>query len=539
MLPVRRPPEALRPALPHGSRRLVYGFLLIAALLNGGCSLNDWVHNGFKVGPNYATPPDPVAPTWIDYADPRVCSDPVDLTHWWRLFGDPLLDSLEDSAVAQNLTLQAAGERIMQARAGRGIAVGLLFPQTQQATADYYNYKQSRKTVGSDEYDVKQYYSQWDGGLNASWELDFWGRFRRGIEGADAQLDAAVADYDDVLVLLLAEVADSYFRYRIAQERLDYVRRNVTIQEGSLKIAESRFEKGAGTELDVQQARSSVERTRALIQPLEIERRRAANSLCVLLGIRLQDLECKLGPGAIPDVQPQVAVGMPCDLVRRRPDVRRAEREAAAASAAIGIAVSELYPHFFINGNIGASAEFFRHWFDLPASMTGQIGPSFCWNILAYGRLKNNIRREEARFGELVLLYQQQVLQANREVEDALVGFLRTQLQVRNLTASVTAAQRSVTIAQTQYRLGAVDYNRVFDLEGFLLQQQDQLAIARGGIVLSLIDIYRTLGGGWDDHCQSPGVLPPAALPGKPAQPLEQAPPPRPVPPPADAKPDA
>jgi NodT family efflux transporter outer membrane factor (OMF) lipoprotein len=532
MLPATRSPEPPRPALRP---RPLFALAVAAALLSGGCSLTDWVHNGFEVGPNYSGPPAPAASTWIDYADPRVCADPVDLSAWWHLFGDPRLDELEAAAVAQNLTLQAAGQRIIQARAQRGIAVGFLFPQVQQATGDYTNNKQSAKTVGADEYAVKQYYSQWDGGLNASWELDFWGRFRRAIEQADAQLDVASANYDDVLVLLLAEVADSYFRYRIAQERLEYVNRNVTIQEGSLRIAEQRFEKGAGTELDVQQARSSVERTRALVQPLEIERRRAADSLCVLLGIALQDLECKLGIGPIPSVQPVVALGMPCDLLRRRPDVRRAEREAAAASAAIGIAESDLYPHFMINGAIGVSAEYFHNFFDLPASLTGQIGPSFRWDILAYGRLRNNVRREEARFQELVFLYQQQVLQANREVEDALVGFLRTQLQVRNLEASVTAAQRSVTIAQNQFRLGAVDYNRVFDLEGFLLLQQDQLAIARGGIVLSLIGVYRALGGGWEGRCQPPDGAP-GPIPAEPVVPAEQAPTPRPVPP-AEPKP--
>jgi NodT family efflux transporter outer membrane factor (OMF) lipoprotein len=515
--------------IPCGTFRVV---LCVVALLNGGCSLTDWAHNGFKVGPNYAPPPEPIASQWIDYADPRVHSEPVEPGPWWHLFGDPLLDDLEATAVGQNLTLQAAGERIQQARAGRGIAAGSLFPQIQQALGDYTNNKQSARTVGADEFPVKQYYSQWDTGFNLSWELDFWGRFRRAVEVADAKLDAAAADYDDVLVLLLAEVADSYFQYRIAQERLVYVRGNVATQEGSQRIADARFEKGAGTELDVQQARSNVERTRALVHPLEVARRQAANSLCVLLGIPLQDLECKLGPGAIPEVAPSVAVGMPCDLLRRRPDVRRAEREAAAASAGIGVAESELYPHFAINGAIGLSSEYFRHLFDTPTSYTGQIGPSFRWDILNYGRLQNNVQREEARFRELVVLYQNSVLKANREVEDALVAFLRAQEQVRNLTASVTAAQRSVQIAQNQYRLGAIDFNRVFDLESFLLLQQDQLAIARGTIVLSLIGIYRALGGGWEIGCQPPPAPPAVAEPG----PTEEAPGPRQVPPTGEKK---
>jgi NodT family efflux transporter outer membrane factor (OMF) lipoprotein len=499
--------------------------LATAMMLNIGCSLTDWAHNGFMVGPNYGQLSDPAATQWIDYADPRVHTEPPAPGAWWHLFGDPLLDHLEAEAVAQNLTLQAAGERIEQARAELGIAAGNLFPQIQQASGDYTNNKQSARTVGADEFPVKQHFSQWDIGLNASWELDFWGRFRRAREAADANLGAAVADYDDVLVLLFAEVADSYFQYRVAQERLVYVRRNVETQEGSLRIAESRFKQGAGTELDVQQARSKVERTRSLVHPLEVARRQAANSLCVLLGIQLQDLECKLGPGSVPEVAPAIAVGMPCDLLRRRPDVRRAEREAAAASARIGVAESDLYPHFAINGAIGLSSEYFRHLFDTPASYTGTIGPSFRWDILNYGRLQNNVRHEEARFRELVVLYQNSVLKANREVEDALVAFLRAQEQVRNLAASVAAAQRSVEIAQNQYRLGAVDFNRVFDLESFLLLQQDQLAIARGSIVLSLIGIYRALGGGWEVGCHEPAGTASGEVSAAP----EQAPVPRPV----------
>jgi outer membrane protein TolC len=210
------------------------------------------------------------------------------------------------------------------------------------------------------------------------------------------------------------------------------------------------------------------------------------------------DLEAMLGEGiGVPVTPPDVVVGVPADLIRRRPDVRRAEREVAAQSARIGIAVSDLYPHISLVGTIGVEAEQFSNLFQSSASMIGNIGPSIRWDILNYGRLVNNVRVQDARFQQLAYAYQDQVLTAGREVEDAMIAFLRSQVQAAHLDASVTAAARTVEITNEQYNQGAVDFTPVYLFQGVLTEQQDQLAIARGDIALSLIAVYRSLGGGW------------------------------------------
>jgi NodT family efflux transporter outer membrane factor (OMF) lipoprotein len=449
------------------------------------------------VGPNYKTPPAPVAENWIDYRDPRLKSEEVDLGHWWSVFNDPVLDSLIDEASHQNLSLRRAGERIVEARAVRGIAVGNLFPQRQTADGSYSANKDSNQAANRN--GIDQWFQNWDAGFNASWELDLWGRFRRSIEAADADLESSVANYDDVLVVLLADVSANYVQYRTFQERIAVAKRNVAIQEQSYQLAQDKFNAGASTERDAQQARQVLEQTRASIPPLETGARQAQNALCVLLGIPVQDLSARLGAAApIPTAAPEVALGIPADLLRRRPDVRTIERQAAAQSAQIGIAKAELYPHFFINGNIGVQAENFGDLFKTPGSMFGSIGPSFSWNILNYGRIENNVKAQEARFRQLVLSYQDAVLRAGRESEDAAVSFLKAQEQAKYLEQSVAAADRTVQIVHDQYKEGIIDFTPVFLFEGTLAQQQDALAAARGQIALSLVDLYRSLGGGWE-----------------------------------------
>jgi NodT family efflux transporter outer membrane factor (OMF) lipoprotein len=447
------------------------------------------------VGPNYCRPPAPVAEHWIDYHDPRVKSQEVDLSEWWRVFKDPVLDGLVEEAYQQNLTLRVAGARILQARAIRGIAVGSLFPQTQQAFGDYRRFKLSEEVANPP---AAAWFSDWAGGFNASWELDLWGRFRRGIEAADAELDASIENYDDVLVILLADIATSYVQYRTFEQRLVYARQNVDIQSRSFQLADDKFKAGASTERDMQQAKQNLEQTRAFIPELEIGKRQAANRLCVLLGIPPTELANRLGAAGIPRTAREVAVGIPTDLLRRRPDIRRNERLVAAQSARIGVAVSDLYPHFSLIGTIGVEAEHFADLGNTPRSMFGEIGPSIRWDILNYGRIVNNIALQDARFQELAFAYQESVLQAGREVEDGIVGFLRFQERTDYLAASVQAAVRAVEITNEQYRQGAIDFTPVFLFEEQLAEQQDQLAVAQGDIVLRLISIYRALGGGWE-----------------------------------------
>jgi NodT family efflux transporter outer membrane factor (OMF) lipoprotein len=333
--------------------------------------------------------------------------------------------------------------------------------------------------------------------LSGTWELDFWGRYRRGIEAADAELDASVEDFDDVLVVLLSDVASNYVQYRTFQQRIVYAQANADIQRRSFQLATDKFQSGATIERDTHQARQILEETEALIPALEIGKRLAGNRLSVLLGMPPTDMESILGAGAgVPTTPTEVVVGVPADLVRRRPDVRRAERLVAAQSARIGVAMSDLYPHFRVLGTIGVEAEEFGDLFK-SGSMIGEISPGFRWDILNYGRLVNNVRVQDARFQELAYAYQDQVLNAGREVEDAIVSFLRSQEQTEHLAASVTAATRTVQITNDQYSEGAIDFTAVFVFQENLTEQQDELAVAQGDIALSLIAVYRALGGGW------------------------------------------
>ncbi len=485
----------------------------IAGILTG-CGLGQWVRNGFKVGPNYEEPSAPLAQQWIDYrGEPGAATQPAaSLAQWWNAFNDPVLDSLMHDAYGANLTLRAAGERIAEARAARGIAIGNLFPQTQNVSGAHTVNKASDR-VSSPLGD--QWFQNVNAGLNVGWEIDFWGRFRRAIEASDASLDASVADYDNVMVLMLAEVANSYIQYRTFQERLALAQQNVEIQRQAYELAGNNFRAGASTERDMQQARQVYEQTRSLIPEFEQGVRLANNSLCVLLGIPVQDLAPRLGDtGFIPVAPGEAAVGIPAELLRRRPDVRQAERLAAAQSAAIGVAVSDLYPHFSINGSIGLNAEYIGGLWATPGSMAGSFGPSFQWNILNYGRIENSIKGQEARFREFMAQYQQTVLQADSEAENAIISFDKSKEQVVFLADSVTAAQRTVQITYDQYRAGAVDFTPVFLFELTLTQQEDALAQAQGNIALSLVELYRSLGGGWEAREAPEGIVgPPTTAP--------------------------
>lgn len=514
-------------------------FACLLVCLTGCTGWREYLANGFKVGPNYGRPAAPVADDWIDSDDPSVSSEPPDDAAWWQTFDDPVLDSLVQAAYRQNLTLRAAGMRILQARAQRAIAAGQLFPQQQQLSGGYTRTGNSRNTANVS---PNRFFDEWALGIGAFpsnvffWELDFWGRFRRGIEAADADLDASVEDYDDVLVLLVADVARSYLDVRTAEQRLKCAENNVKIQQNSLNLADVKYREGATTRLDVTQGQSNLSQTQSLIPPLEASRRQAANQLCILLGMPPKDLEEELqGRKPIPSVPAQAAVGIPADLLRRRPDVRRAEREVAAQSARIGIATSDLYPHISLSGSIFFEAANFKDLFD-SGSLAGNVGPSFRWDILNYGRLVNNIRFQEARFQELATIYQNTVLQANTEAENALVAFLKSQQQVKFLAESTEASRQSVELVQTQYNAGQTDFNRVLIVEQTLTQQEDQLAVAQGVAAASLVDIYKALGGGWQIRLAADQAAPVDEAETDEAESAEPAPAPAPKQPATPAK---
>jgi NodT family efflux transporter outer membrane factor (OMF) lipoprotein len=467
-------------------RWVVVGTLMCAAAWLGGC----------MVGPDYATPEAPLDGAWLGAAGEQTRTEEVQRL-WWTVFDDPALDRLVTMAYEQNLDLQAAGLRVLEARARRGIAVGEFFPQSQAVSGGVAAVNTSSRVANpAPNADFQSSFV----GFDVFWEVDVWGRFRRGIEAADASLYATVMNYDDVLVTLVSEVASTYVTIRSLDKRIEFALSNVKIQLRTLDIVDVRFRHGEATDLDVQQARSNLTSTQSLVPRLQSERQQAVFGLCLLLGMKPTDLDPMLGPTAdVPRPPRAVAIGVPAELLRRRPDIRRAEREAAAQSARIGIAASQLYPHFAISGSIGYEAENVGDLFS-GESFFGAFGPSFTWNILNYGRIQNDIRVQDARFEQLIAQYQNTVLRAAAEVESASAAFVLSQQEESFLAQSVDAAGRAVDLALIQYRNGDVDFIRVLDTQTVLANQQDLLVTRQRDVALSLVTLHRALGGGWELH---------------------------------------
>ncbi|MFP3868002.1 MAG: efflux transporter outer membrane subunit [Desulfobacteraceae bacterium] len=475
-----------------GSRVRAGLFLLGFLILAYGCA---------KVGPDYVRPPLSISENWLEAGDKRVNTEFADHREWWQVFNDPVLNKLIDLAYHENLTLRIAGVRVLEARAQLGVAFGELFPQTQQAFGSVEKIRESGRSpqaVPGSELG----YAQSQVGLGASWEIDFWGKFRRAIESADASLAATIADYDSTLVSLTAEVATFYILIQTLEKRLAIARRNVEIQKESLQIAEARFEGGTTSQRDVEQAKTVLGSTQATIPTLEAQLRQAKNGLCILLGRPPSQLADLLSEKSkLPAPPPQVVVGIPADLLQRRPDIRSAEMQAAAQCARIGIAKADLYPAFSLTGSFGFQASDVRSYslgdmFEW-RSRTGSIGPSFLWNILNYGRITNQVRVQDARFQESLVAYQNTVLKAQREVEDALIAFLKSQQRAEFLAESAAAASRSLDLAVLQYREGITDFTTVLTAQQSLLNEQDNLATTLGDISSNLVGVYRALGGGW------------------------------------------
>ncbi|NGX61820.1 MAG: Toluene efflux pump outer membrane protein TtgI [Chlamydiae bacterium] len=458
--------------------------------------------SGCMVGPDFCPPEVSVYDEWLPCDNPLITCNSPPPCEWWEVFEDPTLTYLLSVAKEQNLPLQAAGMRILQARAERGIAIGEFFPQLQELIGNaerIHISKNAPNTFAGD----RQY---WDfiSGLQASWELDFWGRFRRGIESADETLLATIADYQDVLILLLSEVASTYLTIRTFEERIGIIKQNIAIQERSLEIVEARWRAGVVTELDVQQARTLVYDTRSRLPLLENDLTTVQDALAVLLGLTPDHLICYLDePGPIPIPAKELGVGIPAELLARRPDVRSQFHKAAAQSARIGIAVSDLLPRISINGFIGlesstSSTKLGNGGIFNSDSITFFYGPSFAWPILNYGRLTNRVRAERALFYQTVLDYQNSVLVAYQEAEDGLSAYIYFHEQVDELDESVKASKRAAELARTQYVEGIADYTRVLETERSKLEADEQLAIANGNIALSVVALYRALGGGWE-----------------------------------------
>ncbi len=461
---------------------------------------------GCAVGPDFLPPEVPVNDDWLESHDRRVSEHSGPLLYWWKVFKDPTLDRLIEIASEENLSLQVTGLRILESRAQLGVAVGELFPQVQQGAGSAQENLLSSRVANQNIPGFRHNFPIYNLGFQAAWEIDFWGKLRRNVEASEAKLLATAADYDNALVSLTAEVARDYTQMRTYETLVYLARENAKVQKEGLDVAESRFRNGAVSELDVTQARTLLESTLASIPEYQSEWQKYKNALSVLLGRppgAFESLLCR--PAGIPSAPKSIGVGLPANLLRRRPDIRAAELAAAAESARIGAAEAELYPRFVLFGEVSVQASDVHKLF-APHSLAYTLGPTFTWPILNYGQITNNVRAQDARFQQALTNYEQTVLSAQREVEDGLIGYLKEQQSVVNYRRAVEAALESVRLSMIQYREGATDYQRVLDSQSQLLQQRNRLAEAHSAIALNLIGVYRGLGGGWEIRKGKPVV---------------------------------
>jgi outer membrane protein, multidrug efflux system len=468
--------------------------LLSVCLLLGACT---------TVGPDFVRPEVP----WLkDWSSSELRSDATAgqtreraaTEQWWRNFNDPVLDRLVAEAQHQNTDVRTAGLHILEARAQLGIAGSTLYPQLQQLRGEALRAGQQQSN-GPDT-------AAWTYGVgfDIGWEIDFWGKFRRGIESADAAYFASIASYDDVQVLVAAQAASFYATIRTIEQRLRIAHENAALQKRSLEITERLFKSGNESELDVQQARTQYLSTVASIPELEGSLRQVQNALSVLIGRPPGPLpEMDVGREKIPTAEFAIIVDLPAELLRRRPDVRAAEARLAAQSAQIGVSEAALYPSISLVGTVGLSAASFD-W--SARTLQWGVGPALVWNIFDWGRLKDQVLVQDARYQQLYEQYQGTVLRAARELDDAATDFAKFRAQVDILRDAVQAARRSLDIANIQYREGLVGFERVLDSQRSLFSQQERLVSTEGGVTQSLIAVYKAMGGGWQAARAEPFV---------------------------------
>jgi NodT family efflux transporter outer membrane factor (OMF) lipoprotein len=460
---------------------------------------------GCAVGPDFAPPPAPTASNWLEWRNKSLKTGPEEYRDWWRVFHDPILDRLIEIAYSQNLTLLSAGTKVLQARATLGIAIGEFWPQKQQALGSVtYNLLSQANSQSSPVAGISVINFWSDAiGVQAAWELDFWGKFRRGVESADSAYLASIANYDDVLVTLLGDVASTYVGIRTLEKQIAIARANVVRQRQALALARERYKGGATSELDVYQAENVLGATQATIPQLKIQLDQGLNALRVLLGLAPKPLGFLLSrsTGVIPSAPRTVVVGIPADLLRRRPDIRAAELRAAAQSAQIGVAAADLYPAISITGAFGGIAsnvgghnlwQVFH-----PVGRTFSVGPSFQWNLLNYGQITNNVRLQDATLQQDLVDYQNTVLTAQQEVENGISAFFNSRSQAYFLGQSTQAAKGALRVALLQYQDGTRDFTTVLTAEQNLLTAESNLAMATGNISTGLVSVFRALGGGW------------------------------------------
>lgn len=471
----------------------------LAVLLTVVLGFGMFLSSCAPVGPDFVKPEVDAAAQWSEQTDQGLETSLPELDQWWKVFQDPVLNDLVDTARRNNNTLEIAGLRVLEARAQLGIAIGSIYPQSQSASGNAtYVSPPERTGITSGDW-------QYNLGMSTGWEIDFWGRFRRGIESADASYLSSIAAYDQAVVLLTGLVAETYTAIRATEEQLRIAKENVKLQQRSFDITEVLYRNGEAAELDMQQAQTLLLSTEATIPNLEIQLKQTKNALSTLLGQAPGTVdELLAGSKGIPALPGDISIGFPADMLRRRPDVRQAEMLAMAQNAQVGVAQANLYPRFSLIGSIGFVSggpgdSNFGDLFDSD-SFTYSFGPSFSWPFLNYGRLKNNVRVQDARLQQALVNYHETVLQAARETENAMAGFIGAREQVVILEKAVTAAKRSTELSTLRYKEGFSEYQRVLDSQQSLFVQEQRYIANQGNAVSNLVALYKALGGGWENR---------------------------------------
>jgi NodT family efflux transporter outer membrane factor (OMF) lipoprotein len=465
---------------------------------------------GCMVGPNFQRPQPQVPDSWVGptpVPEPEAVPSEKDmaLARWWTVFEDQTLSALVEMAVSSNLDLRLAEARIRQARAARGIVAADMGPTVDAAGSFQRSQTPLGTSVGRSRETTGPTSNQYRAGFDASWELDIFGGVRRGIEAADADLEAAVEDLRDVLVTLTAEVARNYIDLRSFQQRIDTARQNLKAQERSANLTRQRFQGGFASALDVANAEAQVAITAAQIPLLESSLQQTFYSIAILLGQEPGALlhEISLDTG-IPVAPPSVPLGVPSDLIRRRPDIRRAEAQIHAATARIGVATADLFPRVNILGSGGFQAPETGTWFD-SVSRFWSFGPSIRWPVFDMGRIQANIERNKALEEQSLLVYRRTILFALQEVENVLIASAKEQEHRKALVDAVVANQKAVRLATILYTEGQTDFLNVLQAQRSLLLSEDALVQSSRNVSTNLVALYKALGGGWETDTERGG----------------------------------
>jgi NodT family efflux transporter outer membrane factor (OMF) lipoprotein len=430
------------------------------------------------------------------------------LATWWRTFNDPVLDSLIDRAVNQNLDLKSAAARVREARALLGVARSGYYP-TVGANASGSRFRNSEKTAGGAFANADRAHSLYDASIDASYEIDVFGGVRRGVEAANADIDSLIEDRRDVMITLAAEVGRAYTDLRGFQRRVNLSEQIIRASRETVELTRSRFQAGLAGDLEVAQAQAQMSTREAQLPTFQAGLRTSAHRLGVLLGQEPGSLLAELNPSTVnqPDAVPppvptppsEVPVGLPSELLQRRPDIRRAERNLAAATARIGIATADLYPRFSLTGAFGFQAGQIGDVFDANARYWN-IGPSVRWNLFTGGAVRGRINAAGAVQEQSLYAYDQTILLSLEEVENSLTDFIQEQARRKALQNAVSANERAVGLSMDRYRSGIGDFLTVLDTQRQLYDTQDALVQSEIGVTRSLVSLYKALGGGWSEE---------------------------------------